>query len=154
MDDPIGAENSFLALLAVDPEYRVSPNDPIELVYLSRQYITTPITSYALKLGGNISTVTVLNQNSVEANPIDISYRPRGGFNLQGAFDLHFNKVVSLMIEAELSSWSFNKEFTAFDSTDRQTLGSKRTSLQASLPVAIRLTYPRGKDVPVYLRRL
>lgn len=148
MDDPIGAENSFLALLEVDPEFKVSPSDPIELVYLSRQYITTPITSYALKLGGNISTVTVLNQNSIEASPTDIKYKPRGGFNLQGAFNLHFNKVVSLMVELELSSWSYNKEFRGFQLSEGQTFNSIRTNIQASIPIGLKLKYPGEKTFP------
>ena len=33
-DDPFGAENSFLKLLELDPEYRVTENDPVELEYL------------------------------------------------------------------------------------------------------------------------
>lgn len=147
MDDPMGAETSFLALLEIDPEFRVSPADPVELLYLSKQYITTPIISYALKAGANISTVTVLHSYSADGNSSTGNYRPLVGFNIQGELDLHFNKTFSLMIQAEIASWSYGKETTIFEA-DPQELTSNRFNLQASIPIALKYTFSGEKTFP------
>ena len=47
IDDPISAENSYLELLRLDPEYDIDEDqDPIDIVYLSRKFTTTPIFEY------------------------------------------------------------------------------------------------------------
>ena len=147
MDDPFGAEASFLTLLKEDPEFRVSESDPIELYYLSQQYITTPIISLNVKVGGNISSVSVIHSNSTEAEYNDVEYKLRGGYNIKGGFDLHFSKIVSIFAEIEASMWQYNKVSTTF-SSGRHDLESKRTNYQAGLPVGIKFTYPGVVSFP------
>lgn len=147
LDDPMGAETSFLALLEVDPEFVVDPNDPVELLYLSKQYITTPIISWAAKLGGNISTVSVIHSNSAEPEYNDTKYKPGGGFNAAGSFDLHFNKVVSLFVEAQIGMWQYTKTSSTFQSEPHD-LESKRMNYQGSLPLGIKFTYPGIQSFP------
>ena len=144
LDDPIGAETSFLALLDEDPEYRVSANDPIELEYLSKQYISTPIISFSGKAGVNFSTVTILNYNRLDSdfspNPI---YKTGAGFVLQGAGELHFNKTVGLNLELELSSRSYTRESELFkDNPEQQNLTQDRFVMHGSLPIYLKYTYP------------
>ena len=128
LDDPIGAENSFLALLSEDPEFRVSSTDPIELEYLSKQYITTPIFSFSGKAGANLSTVTILNYNRLDSdNSTKPKYNTDIGFILQGALEVHFNKTIGLNFELELSSRSYirNSELHG-DNIERQSLKQER----------------------------
>ena len=147
MDDPFGAEASFLDLLEVDPEFRTSPSDPIELVYLSQQYITTPIITINVKAGGNISTVSVIHSNSTEAEYNDVKYQPKGGYNFTGGFDLYFNKTVSFFTELEASMWQYNKVSSTFSSAPQE-LTSDRINYQVGLPLGIRLTYPGEVSFP------
>jgi len=144
LDDPFGAETSFLALLKEDPEYRILENDPVELEYLSKQYITTPIISYYAKVGANLSTVTILKSNSLDGDVSEPSkYNTGAGFNLLGALEVHFNKTVSLNFELELSSRNFIIERELFPTNvEFQTLEQNRFNLHGSLPVTLKFTYP------------
>ena len=149
MDDPFGAEASYLALLNLDPEFRTAPADPIELVYLSQQYITTPIITINAKAGGNISTISVIHSNSAEpeADVRNVQYKPKGGYNFTGGFDLYFNKTISFFAELEASMWQYNKVSTSFR-FGSQELSSTRTNYQAGLPLGIRYTYPGEVSFP------
>lgn len=150
LDFPYEAEQSFMKLLEIDHEYRILPTDPIELQYLSKKFITTPIVSFSGKAGANVSFVSVLHRNTVSAEPDNNwKYVPRYGFNVLGGMDLHFNKVVSLNIEAELSSRSYRYEDSLF-TTESQYLEQTRTNLHASLPISLKLTYP-GKTYYPYI---
>ena len=149
LDDPFGAESSFLALLKEDPEFRVSTNDPVELEYLSRQYITTPIISFSAKLGANFSTITVLQSNRMDSQDYPPSkYKLGVGLNVGGAMEVHFNKVVGLNIEVDISSRSYDKEGTLFGTQERQELEQNRTNWHGSLPVFLKFTYPGEKLYP------
>lgn len=150
MDDPFGAESSFLKLLEEDPEYRILDSDPIELEYLSKQYITTPIVSWSGKVGVNFSTVTILNYNRVDSdNGITPVYNTGAGFNLQGGLEVHFNKVVSLNTELELSSRSLVRMSGLFeDNQEIQVKDQDRFLMLGSLPISLRFTYPGVKYYP------
>src|SRR5271154_2886847 len=51
VDDPIAAEDSYLKLLKADPEYvATKEKDPIEIVYLSSKFTSTPIFTPHLRL--------------------------------------------------------------------------------------------------------
>lgn len=63
IDDPIAAQNSFISLLKLDPEYRVDSTNHIELLHLSKEYITSPIVSWSVGGGVNMSNVTVIHEN-------------------------------------------------------------------------------------------
>ena len=150
LDDPIGAENSFMALLHEDPEFRVSDTDPIELEYLSKQYITTPIISFSARAGANLSTTTVLNSNRVDRDSnTPPRYNPGVGFIAQGAFDLHFNKKVGLNAAIEFSSRNYKKVGEIFPgNAEQQNLEQIRTNMHISLPVALSFTYPGVLNSP------
>jgi hypothetical protein len=144
LNDPIGAETSFLALLKADPEYRVSANDPVELEHLSKQYITNPIISFTGKAGVNFSTVTILNYNRLDndfsPNP---NYKTGAGVVLQGASEVHFNKVIGLNLELELSSRSYTRESDLFyGNEEHQNLIQDRFAMHGSLPIYLKFTYP------------
>ena len=52
IDDPIAAEDSYLKLLRADPEYVASEDkDPVDVVFLSRKFKSTPILTPRLKIG-------------------------------------------------------------------------------------------------------
>jgi outer membrane protein with beta-barrel domain len=148
LDDPIGAENSFLALLAVEPQFQVAESDPVELEYLSKQFITNPITSYFIKAGANFSTATVLFSNPIGRDTDPVNYRIGAGFNFMGGMDLHFNEIVSLTMELELSSRALVKEFVPFAQVEPQKGREVLTAVHGSIPVSVKFTYPGIKFLP------
>ena len=142
LDYPYEAEQSFMKLLEIDHEYRILPSDPIELQYLSKKFITTPIISFSFKAGANFSTLTVLHRNTVSAEPdVNWKYAPGVGFKLLGGMDLHFNKIVSLNFELDFSSRSYTYSDVIFD-VETQDIEQRRLNLHASIPVSLKFTYP------------
>jgi Outer membrane protein beta-barrel domain len=150
LDNPLKAEASFMALLHVDPEFRVTDDDPIELVYLSKQYITNPIISFSARAGASFSIVSVLNSNRVDRDSnTPPRYRPGVGFVAQGAFDLHFNNIVALNTAIEISSRNYKKEGTLFaGNPEEQDLEQIRNNTHLSLPIALSFTYPGELNSP------
>ena len=140
IDDPYGAQNSFLSLLKLDPEYRIKPNDPIELVHLNKQFITTPIILWRGRLGTNYSFIAVIDDVSSE------KYTPAVGLTGVGSLDVQFNKVISLSVDAEFAANTyryydllFNKDLiqNALDPHE-----FKEVAYNTSLPIYLKLTYP------------
>jgi hypothetical protein len=151
-DDPYAAEQSYLALLAEDPEYQLLDTDPIELEHLGEQYITTPIISWRFMVGANTSFITVIHENGTyNINDSQQKYTPDFGFNVNGAVDVHFSKMVSITAGLELSSHKFRYSNQFFEGTV-QTLGATQTVsdeqtkeenfIEASLPISIKLDFP------------
>jgi len=142
LDDPYAAKKSFMDLLREEPEFRVSESDPVELEYLSRKYITTPIVSYSLKAGANFSAISVINRYTVgNINENNWKYSSGAGFNLIGGLNLHFSKNVSMDFELEFASRSFTFTDTLF-ATDPNPLEQQRTNLHASVPISLKFKYP------------
>lgn len=148
IDDPYGAQNSFLGLLKLDPEYRIKPSDPVELEYLSKEFITTPILSWRVRGGINYSLISVINKNGSGNTNLDTErYKGLIGGSIIGSLDVHFNKIISLGIEADASINKFNYNNKLFDdeignqnAKDLQTF--TEWGYNISLPVYLRLTYP------------
>ena len=102
IDDPISAEYSYLELLKLDPEYVIDKeNDPIEMVYLSKKFMTTPVFTWTIgKVGLNYSKSVIINQYGVDnTNLSGEKYNYKIGFQLGGAIDLNFNSNYSLCAE-------------------------------------------------------
>ncbi len=152
LDDPYAAKKSFLDLLGEEPEFRVSESDPIELEYLSRKYITTPIVSYSFKAGANFSAISVINRYTVgNINENNWKYISGAGFNILAGLNLHFSKNVGMDFELEFGSRSFTLRDTLF-SSEPNALEQQRTNYHASVPVSIKFKYPRTLYHPyVYL---
>ena len=148
IDDPIAAQNSFLALLKLDPEYRVDSTNHIEIVHLSKEYITTPIVSGRVRLGANMTNIATIHENgSYDLNNNKEKYTAAFGFSAIGSFDVHFSKIISFSVESDLQYTAFKYDNTIFSSStgesnlkDEVALHEKAWSI--SLPVSIKLTYP------------
>jgi len=143
LDNPYAAKSSFMDLLREDPEYRILADDPIELDYLSRRYITTPIISYTFKAGTNFSSISVINRYTVSSETDNNwKYSTRTGFNFLAGLNLHFSKVVSLNFELEFASRSYIFRDILFPTVEPQDIEQRRTNLHVSLPVSLKFTYP------------
>lgn len=154
IDDPNEAQNSFLNLLKLDPEYRIKPSDPIELEHLSREYITTPIISWKVKGGINYSFINVLNKNSTGNDLLNTeTYTPLIAYSVAGSIETHFNKVLTFGVDIDFSTNSYQYSNRLFDNTNGDQNAKdyqvfKETSYNAGLPVYLKLTYPGVKNYP------
>ncbi len=154
IDDPRAAQISFIQLLELDPEYKPDSTEYVELVHLSKEYITTPIVTWRLRAGINTSFVTVLQQNGSNNPTIsNDTYGYKAGFNALASMDIGINKYFTASLEPELSFDRFTSKSSYFndvnglpDAKDQASFTEK--SLQVSLPVSVRFTWPGNTYSP------
>lgn len=148
IDDPIGAENSYLELLELDPEHKVDPAiDPIEIIYLNDKFTTTPFfTLQLLKLGINATIPFVINNYSVGNTNLNTeNYEIGIGFTLGAGVDYNLSDYFSIGLELALERRSYNWNNTIFDQ-DGQNYSENILGL--SIPLFLRITYPTKKWHP------
>ncbi len=154
IDDPIAAQNSFLSLLKLDPEYRVDSTNQVELLYLSKEFISTPIVSWRARGGINLSNISSISDNGSNNSNLNTGKYEWGvGWSAIGSLDIHYSKLFSFSIESEFSYSSFkyfdfffNNENGIQNSKDKLSLNEK--SWNYSMPLSFKITYPGKKFYP------
>jgi opacity protein-like surface antigen len=150
LEDPIGAENSYLQVLKANPEYETDPQrDPIDLVYLSRKFTATPIFAFYGVLGPNTSLVRVINDVTADGeSQTKQSYRLRLGWHIGGGVEYNHNANVSL-------SAGFNYIFTGFQHITNHLFGQNKDIVEfldrqtwVSIPLSIKYSDDIGKFRP------
>lgn len=139
IDDPIAAEDSYLRLLRADPEYIATPEkDPIDVVYLSQKFTSTPIFTPHVRIGANTSFVRTIHEINMETdNTIANTKQIQAlGLQLGGGIDWNINDNISLCADILFSSRSFKSNRSGIAIHDNQTA----------------LERQRWFDVPIYLK--
>jgi hypothetical protein len=139
IDDPIAAEDSYLKLLRADPEYIATPDkDPIDVVYLSQKFTTTPIFTPHLRIGANTSFVRTIYDGNLESDNATVdTKRVRAlGLQLGGGIDWNINDNISLCADVLFSSKSFKTNKSGIAIHDSQSALEKQ----------------RWFDIPIYLK--
>lgn len=113
LDDPITAGDNYLKLLKADPEFVPNETDhPIDIVYLSKQYTATPNFTPHFRLGLNTSFYRLIHAISTEPYGQSSTDPLRFGFQVGGGVDWNINDNISLGLEGNFSSTSFERELT------------------------------------------
>ena len=137
LDDPIAAGDSYLKLLRADPEFVPNPTDhPIDIVYLSKQYIATPIFTPHFRLGLNSSFYRQIYSLSTEPYASTSESPIRIGFQVGAGLDWNINDNFSLCVEGNLSNRGFYRNITYTGNRDETSIQSTQWWL----------------DFPVYLK--
>lgn len=139
IDDPISAEDSYLKLLALDPEYQIDrENDPVDIVYLDEKFTTTPIFILFGKVGLNASTASEIGNYGVDnTNFTQETYKAVLGFNLGGGTELNITDNFSLGLGLDFAFKAYEYKNTLFEG-DLQTLIERQTSLEVPIFVKYR----------------
>lgn len=146
LEDPIGAEQSYLNLLKANPEYISTPDrDPIDVVYLSKKFTATPVFSWYVNAGGNITMPRVIKETIVnDGSDTEYTLRPR--WTVGGGLIWNANDRITLETGLSLTNSSFryfeNKIFV------RDNLEMLETQYSVLLPVSLKYTYVRKKLSP------
>ncbi len=132
IDDPISAEDSYLKLLGEDPEYDIDQqNDPVDIVYLSSKFTTTPIFIFFAKVGINSTGANSIGNYGVDNTTLsNESYSNLFGINIGGGLELNFNDHLSLGLELMLASRNYSYENKLFNG-DFQELIERQTQIEA-----------------------
>lgn len=137
-DEPLSAEESYLKLLGADPEFVAAPEkDPIDVVYLSKKFTTTPIFTPHFKLGGNLSRPAIIHSlNTFSTNETRVDIKSMLGLTLGGGIEWNINDNLGIGAEALAA-------FKAFQTTTERILVNDYQRV-------IERQY--WLDVPVYVR--
>jgi hypothetical protein len=150
LEDPIGAENSFLKVLYANPEYLTDTNrDPIDLVYLSKKFTATPVFAFHAMLGPNTSLVRVIHDVKVGGElQTRQSYKLSLGWQFGAGIDYYYNSHLTF-------SSGFNYIFTGFDHRTTNLFGQNKDIVEfrdrqtwASVPLTVGYGDDKGKFRP------
>jgi hypothetical protein len=150
LEDPIGAENSYLEVLRANPEYLTDPQrDPIDLVYLSKKFTATPVFAFYAMLGPNTSPMRVIHDVTIGGElQTKQSYKLRLGWQIGGGVDYNYNDKVSL-------SAGFSYVFTGFQHITTDLFGPNKDIVEfldrqtwGVFPLTIRYSDDKGKFRP------
>lgn len=147
LDDPIGAESSYLSLLKANPEFETDPErDPIDVVYLSKKFTATPVFTLFGKLGINTSPVRVIAAQSLTGKPVDTKYILKPGWMIGIGADWNATEKISLALELQYA-------FTAYRKQQYNIFGLSETDLYdrqnwVMLPLSLKYSFSTGKFKP------
>jgi len=147
IDDPISAEDSYLKLLKLDPEYNIDKDrDPVDIVYLSEKFTTTPIFVLFAKAGGNLAMIDVIHNFGTDNTELsNEDYTNSGGIQLAAGSELNLNDQWSLGIELGVSRSNYIYE-NSFFNNDQQLLEERLTI--GSIPVYLKYRQKFNKFRP------
>ncbi|MBL0744320.1 porin family protein [Chryseolinea lacunae] len=150
LEDPLGAEQSYLNVLRANPEFVPDQNrDPIDLVYLSKKFTATPIFSFWAQAGPNVSPVRVIHDVSIggEAGTKQ-KYNLKLGYQGGAGFDFNYNERISV-------SAGLNFTSTVFKHTTQNLFGQNKDIVEMvdrqswlTVPIAIKYCDDVGKIRP------
>jgi hypothetical protein len=147
LDDPIGAEDSYLKLLRTDPEYVANPaRDPIDVYYLSKKFTTTPVFTPHFRLGLNTSRPRLIYEISTSGLPLDRKEIFKVGFQMGAGLDWNINNQWSLCGEINFATKSFKRETLRHHINDRQEWTEKQTGFD--VPLYVKYSDDSGKIRP------
>jgi len=147
LDDPIGADNSYLEVLRADPEFLAdTARDQIDVVYLSKRFTASPIFSLFGRIGGNVSPIRVINTISSSGQDENNDYKLRMGAQVGLGGDLHVTEQFALSAEVNYMFTAFRKTQTKWNRDHLQIIDRQSW---VSLPVAIKFSpWTRGEIRP------
>lgn len=149
VDDPLAAEQSYLKLLAADPEFIASQErDPIDVYYLSKKFTTTPIFTPHFKAGVLQTSPSLIRDNATFGNSSLVQRQvvPRIGWTIGAGIEWNITNNWGLGGEALLSAKSFDINYSGGFGNDR--LNTTERQLWADIPIYVRFTDHIGRFRP------
>ena len=149
LENPVKADESYLKVLQANPEYLTDETrDPIDLVYLSKKFTSTPIFSFSARLGLNTSMIHVINDVRIDGNGKSVTeeYSMKIGFQGGVGADYHYDEKLSAGIELNYAVTSFGFKSKNLFQENTSELTDRQTWLM--IPVLAKYTYPVGQFRP------
>lgn len=107
LDDPIGAERSYLEILWANPEF--VPDEKlhaIDVVYLSKRFTATPQFSWFVSAGSNVSPVRVIHDMDIAGDERE-PYSLRPGYNAGVGGEYSYGDNLRFRLEANFVQTSY-----------------------------------------------
>jgi len=147
LEDPIGAEESYLNVLRANPEYVTDQSrDPIDLVYLSGKFTSTPIFSFHGYAGPNITPVRVINDVRIGGELFtDEKYTVRAGWQVGAGIDFNYNDYLSASADINFSQVSFKQTTTSLFGIGKDITEFIDHESWLTVPIAVKYGESQGK---------
>lgn len=147
IDDPIGAEESYLKLLAADPEYvATNEKDPVDVVYLSKKFTSTARFTPHIRVGINTSIYRPIYDISTQPSAEKVSHVIKPGLQLGAGLDWNINDNVAVNVGGILSSRNFKTLRENISANDQLTLTEKQFWLD--IPIYLKYSDSKGRIRP------
>ena len=133
------AERAYMELLAIEPEFDVkNESDKIEIEYLDKKFITTPIFTFNARAGLNRTKPVVLQSTDSDLE----TYFGRTGFYFGPGIDFNINSKWKVGAELLYRHTAFYYERVMFKEQD--ILKMTQTQNMISLPVSVKYLHNTG----------
>lgn len=140
LDDPIGAKNSYLEVLAANPEF--VPDEQlhaIDLVYLSKRFTATPKFSWFVSAGSNVSPMRLIRDLYTAKGTTRYSLRP--GYHFGGGGEYSYDDHIRLRVEVNYMYTSYKSEVSNYFKPEEASIADIKTFTDRqnwiSLPVYV-----------------
>ena len=135
LDDPIGAQRSFLEILSANPEFVADQQlHPIDVVYLSKKFTATPKFSWLVGAGSNVSPVRVILERKTTVNEKK-SYILKPGYHVGVGGEYSYNDNIKVRIEASFLQTSYKVQIDSIFKGDSRTFTERQTWVNIPLYV-------------------
>ena len=127
LDDPIGAQRSYLEILWANPEF--VPDEQlhaIDIVYLSKRFTATPKFSWFVGAGSNVSPVRVIHDLDIGADDEE-SYSLRPGYTVGLGAEYSYNDNLKVRLEANFFQTAYRTKASQIFEWDRKTVIDRQT---------------------------
>ncbi len=148
LDNPLAADDSYLKLLKVDPEYVATEDkDPIDIVYLSKKFTATPIFTPHFRLGFNTSLYRTIYTVSTEPYGMPTNNTLKLGFQGGAGLDWNINDNLSVGLELNFATRGYKRVRTdIFGAGDKLDLSASQNWID--VPLYFKYSYDKGNIRP------
>ncbi len=152
LDDPIGAQRSYLEVLAANPEF--VPDEKlhaIDVVYLSKRFTATPKFSWFVGGGSNVSPVRVIRdleivQGYSTTEQVKQTYSMRLGYGFGVGGEYSYDDNIRVRMEANFLQTSYHLEVSQHFNNDIRTFTDRQ--MWINVPLYVCYTDNIGKYRP------
>lgn len=147
-DSPAEADEAYLQLLRSNPEFIPSDSDPVDIIYLSKKFTTRPVFTPHLKLGGNLSSQSVIYPQNTISTPdsTQTRYTPLAGWTLGGGIEWNITDNLGVGGEVLLSRKSFRRQVDNIFRNDQQVMTERQ--IWFDIPLYLRYGVSTGRVRP------
>lgn len=149
LDDPIGAEDSYLKLLHANPEFVAEPDrEPIDVVYLGRKFTSAPVLTMFGKIGINTTFERIINDWKISGSGERQQCIIKPGWQLHGGMDWNLQRKFALSLSVGYSLTAFKKEVTGIFINDATEIFDREHWF--TIPVSFKYTHPGSGSLKPY----
>jgi hypothetical protein len=147
-DNHPAADNAYLDLLNANPEFVPSDSDPIDVIYLSKKFTSTPIFTPHLKVGGNVAMQDMIYTQDVISTPDStrVRHRPLAGWTLGGGVEWNIGDNLGIGIEGLVSQKRFRTDVDHLFTNDDGV--HEERQLWVDVPLYVRYGWHKGNIRP------